>query len=319
MAEHQRRLQELSDSLESLQQQLAAASADYRRELEQQKRTPADIQRALPPNTALVDYLEFTHFDSAKIKGKEATIEQHLAAFVVRPPASTSSASAKEKSAAPSGDEATSISWLDLGPAQPISDLVDHWRQTYSAADDEKLRRLVWQPLEDKLAGASTVLVSPDGALDRFPLAALPGKREGTYLIEDVAIATVPIPRLLPELLAFSQPSSGNGGPAENSAEPSLLTVGEVDFKAPLVAKAAPDQLAMAAPVNRGSAPGSLSRSMALAARYWPLTIRLSSAFPMENTNRCEKTRPQSRQCAIRCRTTLICIWQRTAFSRRRN
>ena len=52
------------------------------------------------------------------------------------------------------------------------------------------------------------MLVSPDGALDRFPLAALPGKKEGTYLIEDVAIATVPIPRLLPELLAAdSSPS----------------------------------------------------------------------------------------------------------------
>ena len=80
-----------------------------------------------------------------------------------------------------------------------------------------------WQPLEAKVVGAKIVLVSPDGPLDRIPLAALPGMIKGTYLIEDVAIATVPIPRLLPEVL---QPDVAAKAP------PSLLLVGGVDFGA---------------------------------------------------------------------------------------
>ena len=41
----------------------------------------------------------------------------------------------------------------------------------------------------------ATVLVSPDGALGLVPLAALPGQAPGTYLIEEHAIALVPVPR----------------------------------------------------------------------------------------------------------------------------
>ena len=66
----------------------------------------------------------------------------------------------------------------------------------------------------------------PMGLLPRFPWLALPGEKPGTYLIDNVAIATVPVPRMLPELLAPSvlavkQPQST-----------SLLLVGDVDFGA---------------------------------------------------------------------------------------
>ena len=151
------------------------------------------------------------------------------------------------------------IERVELGPTKPIGELVDRWRQSYSQADGAEFRKLVWEPLEDKLAAATTVLVSPDGALDRFPLAALPGKKDGTYLIEDVAIATVPIPRLLPELLAAG--GTGSARAAENSTNigiasgtqaPSLLTVGNVDFKAALATNVAADQLALRARLRDG-------------------------------------------------------------------
>ena len=53
------------------------------------------------------------------------------------------------------------------------------------------LGRLVWEPLRPHLDGARTVLVAPDGALVRFPFAALPGSRPGSYLVEDLAIGYV--------------------------------------------------------------------------------------------------------------------------------
>src|SRR5262249_8842273 len=47
------------------------------------------------------------------------------------------------------------------------------------------------------LAGARAVWVSPDEALARLPLAALPGKEPRTYLLEEVTLAVVPVPLLL--------------------------------------------------------------------------------------------------------------------------
>ena len=62
-----------------------------------------------------------------------------------------------------------------------------------------------------------------------FPLAGPAGKKPGTYLLEETAIAIVPIPRLLPELLD----EGGGRKPGDAAADdekPSLLVVGDVDF-----------------------------------------------------------------------------------------
>jgi len=221
--QHAEQLLQLSDTVESLQQKLATASSNL--ESMQQRCTPADLQKALPADTVLVDFLEHWDYKRPSPKGKPPEFEPKLAAFVV---------CANQP-----------LQWIDLGPTEPINAAVDHWRQSYSAADGAELRHLVWQPLDAKIGDAKTVLISPDGSLDRFPFAALPGKNEGTYLIEDVALATVPIPRLLPKMLAEAAKAP--------SAKPSLLTVGDVDFKAPLQSTAPTEQLA-AAPVNANSA-----------------------------------------------------------------
>src|SRR5262249_27094233 len=86
-----------------------------------------------------------------------------------------------------------------------------------------ELRGLVWAPLEKHLVGASTVLVSPDGALGRLPWAALPGADPKQYLLEERTLAVLPTPQLLPQLMARS---------AAKDEAPSLLLVGDVDFDA---------------------------------------------------------------------------------------
>ena len=222
--QYRSQLSALNETLEALQRQLASESVEYRRTLSQRDTTPADLRRVLPADTVLVDLLEYWHYLPAKTKGEKSSLEQRLTAFVIGPQ--------------------QPIMQVELGPVAPIAAAVDRWRKDYAVADAAELRRLIWQPLEERISGAKTVLVSPDGELDRFPLAALPGKKEGTYLIEDAAIGTVAIPRLLPELLASA--------PSVPASEPSLLTVGDVDFDFGLSSITLSEQPATAAPLNRG-------------------------------------------------------------------
>jgi CHAT domain-containing protein/tetratricopeptide (TPR) repeat protein len=209
---YRRQIQELSEKKERLEADLADRSAAFRQQRELARLTPRQLQEALPPDTALVDFLEYTCFSLPAAGKGPWQRERRLAAFVVRRDAVVQRA---------------------LGPAQPIADAVGQWRLTLKrlaptegdADPATKLRRLVWEPLAPHLRGAKTVLVSPDGALTRFPFAALPGADPEKYLIEEVGIAVVPVPQLLPELLA---PSDKDKAPPR----PALLLVGDVDFGA---------------------------------------------------------------------------------------
>ena len=202
--EHRRKLESTSEEVERLQQALASVSREYRAQRTQQNRTAADIQSALPRGSVLVDFLEYKHYGPPEHGAKKWTWQRRLAAFVVRP------------------DHA--VGRLDLGLAEPIQETVEKWRAGYSAEEAAKLKQLVWKPLEPLLSDAKTVLISPDGALARFPFSALPGKKPNTYLIEELSIAVVPVPQMLPELLAK--------GRSPRADAPSLLAVGDVDFDA---------------------------------------------------------------------------------------
>jgi CHAT domain-containing protein len=67
------------------------------------------------------------------------------------------------------------------------------------------------------------VLVSPDGVLGTVPFAALPGAKKGTYLIEDLALAVVPVPSAIPDLMK----------PLDKAARlaPSLLVIGDLRYE----------------------------------------------------------------------------------------
>jgi CHAT domain-containing protein len=92
-----------------------------------------------------------------------------------------------------------------------------------------ELSRRVWEPLKPHLEGATTVLVSTDSALAYFPLAALPGHRPGTYLVEELAIGYVSSAHRLVETLAA--PSDGKPKSPEADAA-GLLAIGGIDYHA---------------------------------------------------------------------------------------
>jgi CHAT domain-containing protein len=233
-AAFRRQIEELTEEKERLESDLSRQSAAFRHERELERLTPARLQATLPPDAVLVDFLEYTHRSPpGQAKGRWS-YQRRLAAFVIR---------------------RDSIEQLDLGAAQPIAESIDLWRRntkrTRPVMNERdpaaELRRRLWEPLEPHLRGARIVLVSPDGALARMPLAALPGSKPDTYLLEEVSLAVVPVPQLLPELLA--------SGKADGKAEPSLLLVGDVDFGA---APGLADARSASRSAARGSRAGAL-------------------------------------------------------------
>jgi CHAT domain-containing protein/Tfp pilus assembly protein PilF len=209
--DYRHQLQQWTEDKERQEGELAQKSAAFRQHQAQARLTPAQVQALLPKDAALIDFLEYTHFTPPPNRKGKWDVDRHLAAFVVRPGL---------------------LVQLDLGPLRPISNAIDRWRQAVSRPSTGKeqgeagaeLRRRLWQPLTTHLQGVNTVLVSPDGAVARLPLAALPGSRPASYLIEELAIAVVPVPQLLPELLTAR--------PGADKGEPSLLLVGDVDYGA---------------------------------------------------------------------------------------
>ena len=151
--------------------------------------TPSDLQKALPIDVAVVDFLRFNHIEHNKDKPGKAgeTWTPHYLAFVVT----------KEK-----------VARVDLDAADTIEPAVNAWRAALisdKAVPPDvaaKVRELVWQKVRKELpAVITTVYVCPDAALCQIPFAALPGDKPGTILLEDFAVATIPhAPFLLDKL-----------------------------------------------------------------------------------------------------------------------
>ncbi|MCH7725661.1 MAG: CHAT domain-containing protein [Planctomycetes bacterium] len=206
LAVWKRQIDELSAEKERLEVELSRKSAAFR---DTKKRVTLEtLLAALPQDTVLIDFLEYDRSTFDKQKKRKTQFERSLVAFVIR--------------------KGQPIEPIDLGPVQPVEKDIDAWRTTFGATAEGRaaalsLRKRIWQPLEAQLAGAKTILVSPDGVLGRLPLAALPGKTKGKYLIEEYRIATIPVPQLLPALMKRQEGKELVGG---------LLLLGDVDYDA---------------------------------------------------------------------------------------
>ncbi|MBY0231757.1 MAG: CHAT domain-containing protein [Gemmataceae bacterium] len=186
------RLAALEEEQDEAQAALSRLSADFRAQRDKERPTPDALAKALPEGTVLVVYL----FHGS-----------HLSAFVHR-----------------RGQKPVRIS---LGPAAPILEAVREWRPLLSGRKPggkfgARLKKLVLDPLEKHLEGCKVLLVSPDGLLGTVPFAALPGKKPGSYLIEDMPVAAVPVPAAIPDLMKPVKP--------EDRLKPALLAVGDLRY-----------------------------------------------------------------------------------------
>ncbi|MFM9965096.1 MAG: tetratricopeptide repeat protein [Planctomycetaceae bacterium] len=208
--ELRRKWESQKDTLETeherLEKALAVKSVAFRKSLEQRRVKPEDLVAALKAQdrpTALVDLLEYRYYPR---KDKGENDELRIVAFVVR------------------GDQP--VARVELGSAEEIAEQVATWRDSILSRGEnqeiaEELRTQVWLPLEAHLQDIETVLISTDGVLGLLPFEALPGRNEGTLLIEDYRLAFVPVPQLIPGMLA--KPKSSLAGER-------LLLVGDVDY-----------------------------------------------------------------------------------------
>ncbi len=198
-------LDELGREQEEAQAELSRLSADFRAARVKERLTPETLAKALPEGAVLVDFL--FHW-AGGIKDRPDAVargERRLSAYVHR------------RGAAPAR--------LDLGAASAIESAASKWRADLiarRAGGGAVLRRLLWAPLERHLADAKVILISPDGVLGTVPFAALPGRKAGSYLIEDVAVAVVPVPRAIPDMLTPVK--------KEDRLPPSLLVVGDLRY-----------------------------------------------------------------------------------------
>jgi CHAT domain-containing protein len=190
----QRKVADLSDKKEQLEQLLASKSARYR---EARVNTTLEALRAvLPADTVLIDFVESVPTPAAW-PADVSEAKPNLLAFVLR-------------SSGP-------LQMIVLDEPDEIEQRIDDWRSTESFNSQIKscrmtteardagawLREHLWEPLESRFsADDKTVLISPDGALSRLPFSALPGRKPGSFLIEDWPIAVVIAPQALPAQLA---------------------------------------------------------------------------------------------------------------------
>jgi CHAT domain-containing protein/tetratricopeptide (TPR) repeat protein len=206
-------LRDLAEERARLERQLTQRSAVYRTIQARAGIRGSEVRCALPDGAALLDLFVYSH-EEAPVNGKRARPdEERVAVFVVRP-----------------DRQDTAI--VLLGPLRALAALIDRWRASHGSGKAPpasgmdpgiELRRTLWEPLAQQVAGVKVVLISPDGALNGLPWAALPGSKPGAFLVHEHAFAVIPVPQLLPELLR-----SRTG----ESIEPASLAVGNIDFEA---------------------------------------------------------------------------------------
>lgn len=220
----EQRVAEFTRQREDLEQQIAAGSEEFRRITE--RLTTDMLQSLLPHGTAFVDFLEYRHGTPDSGKKGQTNYEGRYVAVVV-----------------PCNGP---ITLVGLGSSESISNAITAFRlplagqlgsQKEASYAARSLRQLLWLPLEKHLDGINTVIISPDTVLGTLPFAALPGQREGSFLIEDYRLVSVPFANLLRTLSA----------PGERSDAKSLLVMGDVDYDSAGPSDTEPSHLALPA------------------------------------------------------------------------
>jgi tetratricopeptide (TPR) repeat protein len=198
------RVQELTDRKEKLEREIAQKLPAFAELQAIDRLSPADLLAKLPTRSAFVDLLRYFRFEQdPKVpgqKGEQWTLS--YVAFVLRP--------------------GQPIQRVELGEAAPIEKALAEWRQAVAAwkpgrPDDSRaavtLRQRLGEPLTKSIpADTEIVFLAPDGPLTGLQWAALPGKKPGTVLLEDHALAIVPHGRFLVEHLMTNEKRHSKDG-----------------------------------------------------------------------------------------------------------
>ncbi|MBK9949303.1 MAG: tetratricopeptide repeat protein [Nitrospira sp.] len=225
-------IREIETHLEQIEQRLRRENPAYAQEAKLQGITVEQVQHALKPDQALLEYVQFHPYDGTT---KQLAKTLHYGVFVVR------------------GDQ-TPVVAVDLGDSVPIDTAIRQFHKEMQRAEgyakkkvdrsqkqthtDEAtlakassiLRELVWQPLEQSLINAKRVYVAPEGPLGVFPFEALAQQtKRGTweYLVEEREIVYLNTGRDLARLALTAEPAA----PAKPALRTAVL-IGNPKFDA---------------------------------------------------------------------------------------
>jgi CHAT domain-containing protein/Tfp pilus assembly protein PilF len=173
LAGHETEIRTLEQKRDQLESELSQRSAGFYQA--SPKVTIDAILRAIPSNTALIEFAVYTQQDVTAHPGPKSSGPLRFVAYVLR------------------GDG--QVRWKDLGEAKPLNEAVELFRRALrdpkrrDAAElgralDEKLM----QPLRPLLGEASQLLISPDGDLSLIPFEALVDENNH-YLVERYSIS----------------------------------------------------------------------------------------------------------------------------------
>lgn len=188
-------MQSLEEQRQRQETELAGKSDAFADYLKRRKLTAADLRKLLPEGGTLVEFLQYQDRFCAFILNRDRIVR------------------------------------VELGEVKPIEEAVDAFRDQLLGERPKPIgekndpRRVLdeklWQPIATRFGKPKIILISPEGALCRLPFAALRASDPQKYLIEEFALVTVPVPALLPDLVA-PRPA-----PQDSST---LLALGEVHF-----------------------------------------------------------------------------------------
>jgi len=198
--EHRKRIAGLEKELQTIESQLSTESAAFQKTL-----TPVtleEVQTQIPTRAALVEFYAYKLFD-AKAKPGQRWGRPNYFAYVL------------QRSGAPR--------WVDLGSTQDIDQAAEALRESVKTLKEDVLERaqeldaLTMAKIRPLLGDAEILLISPDGALNLVPFAALVDE-SGKYLIENYQLSYVTSGR---DLLRMDKDSEAREKP---------LLVGDADF-----------------------------------------------------------------------------------------
>lgn len=227
-AERSAQSDKLTDEVEKLENAIGRRSAEFRAQA--QSVTLANVQSALPSGAALIEIIYFQPYNSKPKSQYERYGAAHYVAYVTRH----------------DGEPG----FVDLGEAAPIEASVERLRGALRDPNRDDVKALartvdeqVMRPVRQLLGATRRVFLSPDGALNLIPFAALVDER-GHYLVEDYSITYLTSGRDLlrlqakgeskqpPLVLANPLYDAGNKRSTDSltSAEKRAVEFKEIDF-----------------------------------------------------------------------------------------
>ena len=205
LSTYRKRIDDLKGQKEKLEAKLSRLSQAFALNRKIAKADCEKLSKALPANSALVEFARVKMFDfKAKEGGKWKPA--HYLAFLLH------------------AGKGENVGMIDLGDASKIDQAVSELRKGISSMQEKaeesskRVYNLVFEPLKKKLGDKKEIFISPDGNLNLIPFEVLQGP-DGRYLIEDYTFNYLAAGR---DLIGFEQPRGKQTG--------KTLLIGDPDF-----------------------------------------------------------------------------------------